>query len=556
MASSAATSNPISTCLRKVGLLVNSSSTARVTRSAPGATVVADVVSMSTLGSSGPVARASSVPSRDTVSTASSGPASWVRSGTVGSSGSGVAPWYSGRPVPRPVIVYVHAPASGSSTSTRPIARTCRRSPPTVTTRPSSTASGQVGSTVARTTAPAGTVGPAACTCRATAQVTVASSASGRYAVRLSSVGSGRAGSFGQLTVGSFTDTGANGSTSAHSTARSPVSAASSTGGRRAGGGSAAGASGDAEGSDDSGRSVSGAEVTRCIIPKSTDNSAARRRPRVLRVSLRPPAGATALATAYWIVGGGRRGGPGEVGVLASSTRSRTRSLGLVGLAIVGSGLLVNAYLAIIARNISAAEYAYFGAFWSLALVAGFGVFLPIEQETARLLQVPDRPRGLLRAALLTALSLAAVQVVLVAAAAPWLARAFGGHGVSVVAFGVLCLISAGQFVVRGALVGMDRMDRYALVMVLDSLFRVVFAAAVAVAVDDPGSATFAWTLVAAVGLAHAPQLYLLATRRVRLGTVPAMGTHTVTAARCAAPSPRCCSARCARSCCSTARRC
>jgi len=158
----------------------------------------------------------------------------------------------------------------------------------------------------------------------------------------------------------------------------------------------------------------------------------------------------------------------------------------------VGSGLLVNAYLAIIARNISAAEYAYFGAFWSLALVAGFGVFLPIEQETARLLQVPDRPQGLLRAALLTALFIAAIQVALVACAAPWLAGALGGHGVSVVAFGALCLISAGQFVVRGALVGMDRMDRYALVMVLDTLFRVVFAGAVTLLVDHPGSPTFA----------------------------------------------------------------
>ena len=197
----------------------------------------------------------------------------------------------------------------------------------------------------------------------------------------------------------------------------------------------------------------------------------------------------------------------------------------------MGSGLLVNGYLAIIARTISAAEYAYFGAFWSLALVAGFGVFLPIEQETARLMQVPDRPRGLLRAALLTAVSLAAVQVVLVAAAAPWLARAFGGHMVSVVAFAVLCVISAGQFVVRGALMGMDRMDRYALIMVLDTLFRVTFAGAVALTIDDPGSSTFAWTLVVAVGLAHAPQLLLLATRRVRLGTVPAMGTHTVTVA-------------------------
>jgi O-antigen/teichoic acid export membrane protein len=200
-----------------------------------------------------------------------------------------------------------------------------------------------------------------------------------------------------------------------------------------------------------------------------------------------------------------------------------------VGLAIVGSGLLVNAYLAIIARSVSAAEYAYFGAFWSLALVAGFGVFLPIEQETARLMQVPDRPRGLLRAALLTAASLAAVQVVLVAAAAPWLARAFGGHGVTVVAFAVLCLVSAGQFVVRGALIGMDRMGRYAQIMLADTVLRVLFAGAVALLAADPGSPAFAWTLVAAIGLAHAPQLFLLATRRTRLGQVPALGTHTVT---------------------------
>ena len=133
-----------------------------------------------------------------------------------------------------------------------------------------------------------------------------------------------------------------------------------------------------------------------------------------------------------------------------------------MGLGIVGSGLLVYAYLAIIARSVSAAEYAYFGAFWSLALVAGFGVFLPIEQETARLMQVPDRPRGLLRAALLTALPMAGVQVALVAVASLWLVHVFGGHPVTVVAFALLCLVSAGQFVVRGALIGMDRMDRYA----------------------------------------------------------------------------------------------
>ena len=110
-----------------------------------------------------------------------------------------------------------------------------------MTTMPSSGDSGQFGSTVASTTAPAGPVGPAACAWRATAQVTVTSSASGRYAVRLSNVDSGRAGSFGQITRGSFTDTGANGSASAHTIARSPVSAANSVSGFRAGGGAATG---------------------------------------------------------------------------------------------------------------------------------------------------------------------------------------------------------------------------------------------------------------------------------------------------------------------------
>ena len=161
---------------------------------------------------------------------------------------------------------------------------------------------------------------------------------------------------------------------------------------------------------------------------------------------------------------GGLRGvggrGPGQ-----QHTGARTRSLGLVGLAIVGSGLLVNAYLAIIARSISAAEYAYFGAFWSLALVVGFGVFLPIEQETARLMQVPDRPRGLLRAALLTASRWPPSR----SCWSPPRRRGWpapsAATGSASSAIAVLCVISAGQFVVRGALIGMDRMGRYALII-------------------------------------------------------------------------------------------
>src|SRR3954469_9651377 len=92
-----------------------------------------------------------------------------------------------------------------------------------------------------------------------------------------------------------------------------------------------------------------------------------------------------------------------KVPVLASTPGNRMRSVGLVVVGIVASGLLINAYLAIVARSLTASEYAYFGAFWSLAQVAGFGMFLSIEQQTARLLQTPGRPLGVLRAVLLTA---------------------------------------------------------------------------------------------------------------------------------------------------------
>jgi O-antigen/teichoic acid export membrane protein len=212
---------------------------------------------------------------------------------------------------------------------------------------------------------------------------------------------------------------------------------------------------------------------------------------------------------------------PEEGSALASSTSSRLRSLGLVSLGIVAAGLLVNVYLAIVARSLPASEYAYFGAFWSLAQVAGFGMFLSIEQETARLLHKPGRPLGVLKTVLLTAASMAVAQLAVVAMGWPLLTRAFGGHAVVVVALGVLCLVSAGQFVVRGALIGMDRMGRHAAIMFLDAVLRVGLAALVASVFTEPDSPEFAWTLVAAIALAHAPQLISLLRRRTVAPTEP-----------------------------------
>ncbi|MBW4720777.1 lipopolysaccharide biosynthesis protein [Saccharothrix obliqua] len=178
------------------------------------------------------------------------------------------------------------------------------------------------------------------------------------------------------------------------------------------------------------------------------------------------------------------------------------------------SGLLVNAYLAIVARNVSPAEYAHFGSFWSLALVVGFGVFLPVEQELARLLPGRSDRRTPARSALAVAGVIGLVELAVVLAATPLLLDSFGGHGLTMAALAAMCLVSAGQFVVRGLLIGLNRMGTYGLVQVLDTALRVALALTVGLfGVSD--SAGFAWTLVIAVLLAHLPVAPLLL-RRVR----------------------------------------
>ena len=170
------------------------------------------------------------------------------------------------------------------------------------------------------------------------------------------------------------------------------------------------------------------------------------------------------------------------------------------------SGLLVYAYLAVVARNSTPADYSYFGAFWSLALIVGFGAFLPIEQALARALQDPRGRRAALRSAATAAGGIAAAQLALLAAVSPLLWPAIGGRPTTLVALGALCVVSAAQFVVRGVLVGLGRLRMHGLVLVGDSALRVLLASVVAL-LGSPDSAMFAWTLVVAVTLAHVPLL-------------------------------------------------
>jgi O-antigen/teichoic acid export membrane protein len=189
-----------------------------------------------------------------------------------------------------------------------------------------------------------------------------------------------------------------------------------------------------------------------------------------------------------------------------TATRATSLSLGFVAACIAVSGLLTYVYLAVVARSSTPADYSYFGAFWSLALIVGFGAFLPIEQALAHALQDRGGRRAVLRSAATVAGGIAAAQLVLLAAVSPLLWPAIGGRPATLVALGALCLVSAAQFVVRGVLVGLGRLRMHGLVLLGDSALRVLLASGVAL-IGSADSATFAWTLVAAVALAHVPML-------------------------------------------------
>ena len=212
-------------------------------------------------------------------------------------------------------------------------------------------------------------------------------------------------------------------------------------------------------------------------------------------------------------------------------------SLSWVALSVVVSGVLVYAYLALVARALPAGDYAGFGAFWSLSLLVGFGLFLPLETEIARLVHLgPGRglPRGTVRvAAVLTVAGLAAV-----AAATPVLLPTLGTPGL-VAALAAVCVVSTGQFVLRGLLVGTGRYRRYGGVVLVDAVLRVLGAGTVLLLARPPGATAFGWTLVAALALAHLPLLaWLLRHRDARPGQrsrlAPGAVAHLVAGTLCA----------------------
>jgi O-antigen/teichoic acid export membrane protein len=208
--------------------------------------------------------------------------------------------------------------------------------------------------------------------------------------------------------------------------------------------------------------------------------------------------------------------GPGPDAGDRTLTRptGQVRSISWVALCIVGSGALTYAYLAIVARAVPVVEYGWFGSYWSLALIVGFGVFLPVELELARLVNLRPPGSPLPRGTLPTLAGLTAVTAVALLTCSAVLLPAFGGDRSFLFALLAICGLSAAQFLLRGLLLGTNRLTTHGVVLMVDSGARVALAVALTVLAPEASAGAYAWTLVLAIAVAHVPLLARLFARR------------------------------------------
>lgn len=152
------------------------------------------------------------------------------------------------------------------------------------------------------------------------------------------------------------------------------------------------------------------------------------------------------------------------------------------------SGICTYGFLVLTARLLGVEDYASFAVAWSLALVIGAGIYVPIEQETSRVvarsaaLGHPTAPavrRMALSCAVLTALT-----ALVVVAAAPLLLPLLDDDVPLLLALVATAPAMAVPFLLRGVLAGRHRFGGYAAVVVVEAVLRlggVLLVAAVGV---------------------------------------------------------------------------
>lgn len=190
------------------------------------------------------------------------------------------------------------------------------------------------------------------------------------------------------------------------------------------------------------------------------------------------------------------------------------------GLAVLGAASFLHLMAA--GHSLDAAESSTVSVLWSIVFSVGIGLFMPVEQEVARLVAVRsvsgDGVRPVLRTAgLLTGGLLAVVLVLLAVFAGPVAEHLFDGERGMVLALGGAFVGLAAEHLTRGVLSGLGRFGWYGAQLAVDGGLRIVVAGAMwLLGVQSP----VAFALVLAVAPAAAVLLTLPPVLRgLRAGT-------------------------------------
>ncbi|MBL6277950.1 polysaccharide biosynthesis protein [Micromonospora fiedleri] len=176
------------------------------------------------------------------------------------------------------------------------------------------------------------------------------------------------------------------------------------------------------------------------------------------------------------------------------------------GLALVGLASYV--HLAVAGHTLTPGDYSSLSVLWSIVFTVGIGVFLPVEQEVARLVaarRTRDLPPGpvLARGATVAAAVLTLLVLAVTAATDTLAERLFDGDRAMVATLVGALVALALAHTTRGVLSGLGQFTWYGSQLGLDGGLRIGGVAALAAAgVDSP--VAYAFVLVAAPLLAVA----------------------------------------------------
>jgi len=180
----------------------------------------------------------------------------------------------------------------------------------------------------------------------------------------------------------------------------------------------------------------------------------------------------------------------------------------------VAAGLGVYGYLVLAKRGMTLDQWGHFSVYWSVALVVGFGFFLPLEQEGGRLLR-PGMPRSSLRPLASVALLAALAAALALMAGLPVLLPALRQEGSLFILLLLLALASAIQFFTRGVMLGLGYRRAYVAALAADGILRLGLAALLVVS-GVRGALPFATALVVAILVSHLVPLAVVLARTPR----------------------------------------